>query len=65
MRPEKELKGFQKVVLEPGESKTITIKVPVDKLAFYDEKISDWNLEAGKFEFWLELHLAKLLKKWL
>ena len=51
MRPEKELKGFQKVVLEPGESKTITIKVPVDKLAFYDEKISDWNLEAGKFEF--------------
>lgn len=50
IRPEKELKGFEKVVLDPGETKTVTITLPVESLAFYDVKKHDWNLEAGKFE---------------
>lgn len=50
VRPEKELKAFQKVMLLPGESQTIELKIPASSLAFYDENIGDWNLEAGKFK---------------
>ena len=49
-RPVKELKGFQKVFLEPGESKTVSITVDVNALKFYDESISDWRAEKGDFE---------------
>ena len=40
-RPVKELKGYQRVRLEPGEKKRITFHLPVDQLAFYD---TDLNL---------------------
>lgn len=49
-RPEKELKGFQKVVLQPGESKDIIITLSVDAFRFFDEKKMEWVLEPGKFE---------------
>ena len=45
----KELKGFQKVNLKKGESKTIEISIDVKNLSFYDESISDWNFEKGKY----------------
>ena len=48
-RATKELKGFSKVYLEKNESATFEIEVKVDDLAFYDESISDWNLEKGKY----------------
>lgn len=50
LRPEKELKAFQKVVLNPGEVKTVSLKIPVSSLAFYDEKIKGWNNEPGKYK---------------
>lgn len=49
-RPEKELKGFQKVVLQPGESKDIIITLPADAFRFFDESKMDWVLESGKFQ---------------
>ena len=49
-RPLKELKGFQKVFLQPGESKNVSFTVNKDALSFYDEKIQDWKAEAGDFE---------------
>ncbi len=49
----KELKGFDKLFLKPGESKSITIKIPVDKLKYYDESISDWSLEKGNYLIYL------------
>ena len=49
-RPKKELKGFQKVYLQPGENKDVTITVNKDALSFYDELSSSWKAEAGKFE---------------
>jgi beta-glucosidase len=49
-RPDKELKGFQKVMLQPGESKDIIITLPVDAFRFFDEKKMEWVLEAGKFQ---------------
>ena len=49
MRPAKELKGFRKVFLKAGESKTVEIAVPVKDLAFFDDKAHEWTVEADKF----------------
>lgn len=49
-RPKKELKGFQKVYLQPGENKDGTITINKEALSFYDESSSSWKAEAGKFE---------------
>jgi beta-glucosidase len=49
MRPNKELKAFEKVFLKPGETKTIELTVKVADLAFYDETKKAWNVEAGEF----------------
>ena len=49
-RPEKELKGFQKVYLQPGENRDVSITVNKEALSFYDEASSSWKAEAGKFE---------------
>jgi beta-glucosidase len=50
MRPVKELKGFDKIVLQPGESRQVSITVPVSSLAFYSEKDKNWVIEPGKFD---------------
>jgi len=39
VRPIKELKGFQKVMLQPGETKTITFTIDKEKLAFYNDQL--------------------------
>jgi beta-glucosidase len=49
----KELKGFDKIFLKKGETKTVSIKIDVEKLAFYDESISDWNIEEGDYEIYV------------
>jgi beta-glucosidase len=49
-RPAKELKGFKKVYLQPGESKDVSISIRRDALSFYDETIHSWKAEAGEFE---------------
>lgn len=49
-RPEKELKGFAKVDLQPGEEKTVTIELDRRAFAFYDVGQKDWMVEAGDFE---------------
>ena len=49
-RPEKELKGFDKVFLEPGESKTIEINLDKHAFQFYDVDKKSWVLEPGEFE---------------
>jgi beta-glucosidase len=48
-RPEKELKGFQKVFLQPGETKTVTLKLDQNAFQYYDESKRSWVLEPGKF----------------
>nr|HET6902726.1 glycoside hydrolase family 3 C-terminal domain-containing protein [Ktedonobacteraceae bacterium] len=49
-RPEKELKAFAKVHLEPGECKTITLSIERSALAYYDDLAHQWVAEAGEFE---------------
>jgi beta-glucosidase len=49
-RPNKELRGFQRVSLKPGERRTVTFTLPADKLAFYDVKKHDFVVEPGKYD---------------
>src|SRR5882724_8784520 len=48
-RPVKELKGFQKVSLKPGESKTVTLEITPESLSFYDINMK-YVVEPGDFE---------------
>ena len=52
-RPLKELKGFCKVSLQPGESKDVSITLGKDALSFYDETTASWKAEPGLFEAWV------------
>jgi len=49
LRPEKELKTFEKVFLKPGETKMVEMQVKVADLAFYEESKKGWNTEAGEY----------------
>jgi beta-glucosidase len=46
-RPLKELKGFRRIALQPGEKKEVEIQIPLEKLRHWDEAANDWKLEAG------------------
>ncbi|MBR4740488.1 MAG: glycoside hydrolase family 3 C-terminal domain-containing protein, partial [Bacteroidales bacterium] len=48
--PVKELKAFQRVSLQAGETKTVTLNVPVKDLRYWDEGLNAWNLEHGKLQ---------------
>jgi beta-glucosidase len=48
-RPAKELKGFRKVFLQPGESKTVTFEIPDEALSFFDADAHKWVAEPGEF----------------
>jgi len=48
-RPVKELKGFAKVSLKPGETKRVTLVLDRRAFSFYDVKKSDWGANAGDF----------------
>lgn len=49
-RPEKELKGFQKVSLEPGEEKTVEFALDKRAFAYYNTDLRNWHVETGEFE---------------
>ena len=49
-RPVKELKTFQKVYLQPGESKDVTLTIDKSALSFYDDRIGEWVAEPGEFK---------------
>ena len=49
-RPLKELKAFQKVMLQPGETRTVSLTIDKQSLSFYNEALSEWTAEPGAFE---------------
>ncbi|EIY66175.1 hypothetical protein HMPREF1071_01533 [Bacteroides salyersiae CL02T12C01] len=49
-RPVKELKGFRKVKLAPGEEQKVSFTVAKDALSFFDDAKHEWVAEPGKFE---------------
>ena len=49
-RPVKELKAFQKVLLQPGETQSVTLTIDKRALSYYDGRSSQWTAEPGDFE---------------
>lgn len=49
-RPEKELKDFRKIELEPGETSTVTFTIEKEDLSYFDPEKHDWVAEPGKFK---------------
>ena len=52
-RPVKELKGFRKIRLLPGETKQVSITLDKSALSFYDDRVGEWVAEPGDFEAWI------------
>ena len=50
MRPEKELKGFAKVALQPGETQSVAIKLDFRAFAYYHPEYKQWITEDGEFD---------------
>ncbi|MDO6446774.1 glycoside hydrolase family 3 C-terminal domain-containing protein [Colwellia sp. 1_MG-2023] len=62
-RPTKELKGFDKVFLQPGETKQISITLTKRDLSFWDTNNNDWLAEPGEFEVQLGTSSDNILLK--
>ena len=50
LRPAQELKGFAKVQLQPGESKTVTIPLDDKAFRYWNTKTDSWEVEGGSYE---------------
>lgn len=62
--PYKELKAFKRISLKAGESRTVTMSVPVEQLKYWSEPDYDWLLEHGKIELLLGANAGDIrLKK--
>ena len=48
-RPVKELKGFGRVMLQPGETRTVSFELDKAAMSFYDSAAHDWAAEPGRF----------------
>lgn len=49
-RAVRELRGFQKIALQPGEEKDVVFELDFRSFAYYETKISDWFVESGEIE---------------
>ena len=62
-RPAKELKAFEKVYLQPGESRDVTFTIDRQSLSFYDETRGQWTAEPGAFEALVGTSSAQISSK--
>ena len=60
VRPEKELKGFAKVELQPGETKTVSIKLDFRAFAYYHPEYNQWISEDGDFDILIAASAADI-----
>ena len=63
VRPEKELKGFAKVELKPGETKTVLIKLDFRSFAYYHPLYSQWITEDGEFDLLIAASAVDIREK--
>jgi beta-glucosidase len=63
LRPSKELKGFSKIFLQPGESKTVDINIKVSDLAWYDQTTKGWVTDPGEFVLQLGSSSRNIIQK--
>lgn len=54
-RPAYELKAFDRIALEPGETRQVTLTIPLDKLRHWDVQTHSWQLEKGR----VQIHVGK------
>jgi beta-glucosidase len=52
-RPVRELKGFERVTLQPGETKTVTFHLGPDELRYWSTNANGWIQEAAAFDIWV------------
>lgn len=50
LRPEKELRGFAKITLEPGEEKAVAFSIGSRELEFFDAELKGWRVAPGRYE---------------
>lgn len=60
LRPQKELKKFCKVELNPGEEKEITFSITPNDLKFFDDRQQKWTVEPGKFKAYIAASSADI-----
>jgi beta-glucosidase len=51
-RPVRQLKGFRRVTLKPGEIQTLTFPLGLDELSFWSPQTKTWGAEPGMFDVW-------------
>jgi beta-glucosidase len=52
-RPAKELKGFERVVLQPGETRHLSLSLDPRSFSYFDVKSSSWKADAGTYDLML------------
>lgn len=52
-RPMRELKGFERVTLQPGETKTVTFELGPDELTYWSANAGKWIQDAASFDLWV------------
>ena len=52
-RPMRELKGFERITLVPGETRTITFKLGPDELKYWSTNLGKWTQDAADFDVWV------------
>lgn len=62
IRPVKELKGFKKIMLKPGETKKVAFLINAETLQFYTAN-KKWEVESGEFDIWIGGSSETNLKK--
>jgi beta-glucosidase len=63
IRPEKELKGFAKLELQPGETQTISIQLDFRSFAYYHPKYKQWITEDGEFDLLIGASSADIRRR--
>lgn len=59
-RPDRELVGFQKIFLEPGESREVEIPISPARLAYYHDELHRWVIEPGDYELLVGVSAADI-----
>lgn len=62
-KAKKELRGFEKVELEPEEEKEVMIKISKDELAYYDVDQNKWNIEKGTYNIYVGKNVEDIVLK--
>lgn len=62
-RPVRELRGFDKIALEPGETKTVSFTLDKRAFAYWSVQIHDWHVESGDYEIQIGKSAQEIILK--